>query len=330
MKNKLKLIKIPVNTAILFSIALIIIASLVGYKMAEVKSKIKNLAGTTTSGTTAIKEFKPEKTEKPILDFYVMSFCPFGNQMEDLLRPVFDLIGSKVDIQPRYIFDKIENITENCKARADVNQCDAYIKNGYFKTQAECKKVVGAEYTRCTDTSNYIKSPTGAFYSSLHGRIEANQDVREICAYNIATDKKMWWDFVGNVNTACDSKNADTCWEEQAKKAGFDTAKITECFNKEGISLIEKEIALSEKNKIQASPTVLVNGLNFPPDEAYTQDGKGTLKIGKLSIPQSDFRTSNTIKESICASFKKAPKECATKIEAKAAAGQAAAGGCGN
>jgi hypothetical protein len=325
MKNKPNIIKIPVNSAVLFTVAVMIISSLIGYKIAEIKTQ-KSGTSLSKDNPQAIKEFKPEKTEKPVLDFYVMSFCPFGNQIEDLLRPVFDLMGDKVELQPRYIFDKIENITENCKARADVNQCEAYIKNGYFKTLAECKKVVGAEYTKCMDTTAYIKSPTGAYYSALHGRVEANQNVREICAFNLTEDKKMWWDFVDNVNEACDYKNADTCWEEQAKKAGYDTAKITECFNKDGIALIEKEISFTDKNKIQASPTVLINGIQFPPDEAYAQDGKGAMKIGKVTIPQTDFRSPNALKEGVCAGFKKSPKECKTNIKAEEAV--APQGGC--
>ena len=45
--------------------------------------------------------------------------------------------------------------------------------------------------------------------------------------------------------------------EQEAKKAGLNTQAITDCFNKDGISLIEKEVALTEQYKVQGSPTLL-------------------------------------------------------------------------
>jgi len=43
------------------------------------------------------------KTNKPEVDLYVMSFCPFGNQAEELMMPVAELLGDKVDVELRYI-----------------------------------------------------------------------------------------------------------------------------------------------------------------------------------------------------------------------------------
>ena len=71
-----------------------------------------------------------------------------------------------------------------------------------------------------------------------------------------------------------------------SQKTGLDTQAITDCFNKDGVSLIEKEVALTETNKVQSSPTLLINGEIFPPESAYAQDGKGTLKIGKRWLPR--------------------------------------------
>jgi hypothetical protein len=43
------------------------------------------------------------QSDTPTLEFYVMSFCPYGNLAEDILEPVFDLLGDKADIVPHYI-----------------------------------------------------------------------------------------------------------------------------------------------------------------------------------------------------------------------------------
>jgi hypothetical protein len=44
-----------------------------------------------------------EKRDKPEVDVFVMSHCPFGTQMEKGLLPVIDLFGDKVDINIRFV-----------------------------------------------------------------------------------------------------------------------------------------------------------------------------------------------------------------------------------
>jgi hypothetical protein len=43
------------------------------------------------------------KTQKPEVDLFVMSFCPFGNQAEEMLIPVVGLLKDKADIELHYI-----------------------------------------------------------------------------------------------------------------------------------------------------------------------------------------------------------------------------------
>jgi len=321
LKIKNKNLKIPAIAVIFFSLLLTITSFYSGLSYSQSRNN-----GSQSSSVGA-DDFAIEKSKTPELKFFVMSFCPYGNQMEDILRPVFDLIGNNANIQPQYIFDKIDDLDAYCKTRAgDVNQCAAYVDSKYFSTLAECQETVNSNFAKCTDESAYIKASTGVYYASLHGRVEANQNIREICAWNQVKDKKQWWDFIANVNKACDSQNADTCWQEQADKAGLDSNKITECFNQEAIDLIEKEVALTEKYEISGSPTLLLNGVKFPPESAYKQDGTGILKVGKKSFSQDKFRTPDFIKEAVCAGFNKAPADCKKEISEPATA--AAAGGC--
>ena len=324
-------VKIPVIGTIVFSLLLAASSFFAGAAWIKIKSG----GVSSTSKLVSKNVFAATKANKPQLDFYVMSFCPYGNQMETTLRPIFDLLGDKVEIKPRYIFEKIEgNLADYCKTNSpDPSQCDTYVKNsgGQLKNVADCQQQIAAMVKTCNDESKYLKIGNN-LYSSLHGRIEANQDVREICAYNLAEDKKLWWDFVENVNNNCDQNNADTCWEEQAKKAGLDSTKITECFNKDAASLIDKEIADTTKYKIQGSPTLMIGDQAFPPeaDPAATDQN---LKIGDKVFSLSQTRTPDVIKEALCSAFNKSPKECKTVLEdpnaAAGAAGAAApAAGC--
>jgi glutaredoxin len=45
----------------------------------------------------------PVKTDRPVVDLYVMAFCPYGTQAESAMKPVVSLLGSKADIRVRYI-----------------------------------------------------------------------------------------------------------------------------------------------------------------------------------------------------------------------------------
>lgn len=318
-------IKIPLVGIIIISLFLAALAFAAG--AAWIKIKNGDTAKTTTN-LTSKNVFAATKTDKPQLDFYVMSFCPYGNQMETTLRPVFDLLGNKVEIKPRYIFEKISgNLADYCKTNSpDASQCETYVKNsgGQLKNVADCQQQIATMIKTCNDESKYLKIGNN-LYSSLHGRIEANQDVREICAYNLAENKKLWWDFVKNVNDNCTVQNADTCWEDQAKKAGLDTNKITECFNKDAASLIDKEIADTTKYKIQGSPSLMIGEQAFPPtiDSASTDQN---IKIGDKVFSLNQIRTPDVIKEALCSGFKKAPKECKTVLEDPNAAATAAAG----
>jgi len=329
MKKELKKINKSINIstpiAIIFGIILLGTSFYSGYAW----NKLKDTNSTkTTAATSTTITFEAQKSQKPELKFFVMSFCPYGNQMEDVLRPVFDLLKDKVDITPHYIFDKIDNLDTYCKGRSgDPAQCATYVENKYFANIAECQKTISANSKSCLDTNNYVKTSNGVMYSSLHGRQEANQDIREICAWNQSPDKTQWWNFISGINKNCTAQNADTCWENQAKSAGYDTAKITECFNKEGVDLIEKEIAITTKFNVSGSPTVLVNDVAFPPETAYTQDGKGSLKIGKKVATQDRYRTPNVIKEALCASFQKIPGECKSVLNDLQGVAPAA-GGC--
>lgn len=47
--------------------------------------------------------FDAPDREKPNVKFFVMSFCPFSNQAEQGLEPVFRLLGDKVEWEPRYV-----------------------------------------------------------------------------------------------------------------------------------------------------------------------------------------------------------------------------------
>lgn len=324
LKNK-KNLKIKSPVAVVFLLLLTTTSILSGYLLANKGGTVagnKSIANATAS-------LEIDKTKKPELKFFVMSFCPYGNQIEDALMPVADLLGDKVDIKPQYIFDKIEgDLNTYCKQRVpDSSRCQDYVDAGQVTSVAECQSIIASQLANCVDDSQYIKLDD-TYYTSLHGRVEANQNVREICAWNQTNDKSIWWAFIDNVNKNCTATNGDTCWQDQASQAGLDTNKITDCFNNQAKELIEEHIAQTDEYGATASPTLILNGVQFPPDTAYAQDGSGSLNLNKTLILQSDFRTPEGLKQSLCAVFSKTPKECKTVLEAGDEVAAPSAGGC--
>lgn len=319
-----KFVKVPLWGVVFFCLLLASSAFFSGLTWARLRASNSGISNTKPTAT-----FAAVKSDKPELQFYVMSFCPYGNQMEDTLRPVFDLLKDKVTLTPHYIFDKIDNLSSYCSARSgDPNQCSAYVSSGYFSDVDSCKKAISSNLKTCLDEKQYLKTSNGSMYASLHGRQEANQDVREMCAWNqVGDDKTKWWNFIGNVNKNCTQNNADTCWESQAQQAGLDTNQITECFNTQAVNLIENEIALTTKNNISGSPTVLINDVAFPPETAYTNDNNGSLAIGKKVATQDKYRTPNVVKEALCVSMNKTAKECNTTLN-ELSGTVPSAGGC--
>ncbi|MBU0708653.1 hypothetical protein KJ596_02765 [Patescibacteria group bacterium] len=43
------------------------------------------------------------KSDKPDIKLFSMSFCPYGNQAEDALRPVVEAFSGKINVEPHYV-----------------------------------------------------------------------------------------------------------------------------------------------------------------------------------------------------------------------------------
>jgi len=261
--------------------------------------------------------FTPAKEAVPIIKFFVMSFCPFGNQAEAMLRPVAELLGDKVNWQPVYIVSDAKKSCElGCGQQVyDETNCQNLVKAGRIPDMETCRK-----YFPYNSKEICLQKECAAFkegeYASLHGQQELNQNVRELCVWNQG-DQGKWWDFVERVNEGCTYENADSCWEEQAVASGLDAAKIKECEAEQASELLAKELVITSEYGVGSSPTFIFNGKRFPPEGAYPKkEGEiVNLKIGKEIFTPDQYRSPEVLKDAICAGFEKPPKECKEKLE---------------
>ena len=58
---------------------------------------------TPTPEPQAASAFDAPNTDKPTVKFFVMAFCPFGQQAEKGLEPVFQLLGNSTNWEPHYV-----------------------------------------------------------------------------------------------------------------------------------------------------------------------------------------------------------------------------------
>jgi len=304
--------------------ALAVVAAFIGGTLwgQNLAKKKESVAGTTIENQENLITFETSQNDKPNVKFFVMSYCPYGNQAEGGLKPVADLLGDKVDWEPRYIISKQseETIEQRCQAQVYSEElCQTYIDQGYFPDQASCKERLYSTVGECfqAQSDGCLATEDNNYYCSLHGKEELNQNVREICAWNSTDDKSKWWQFLSLVNANCSLNNVASCWQGQAEESGLDTEEIQTCFNEQAIELLDKEIATTDKYQVTGSPTVFVNDQKFPPEGAYDQEGLARLAINDQIFEQTNYRAPETFKQAICSAFSKAPKECKTELTAE-------------
>jgi len=164
------------------------------------------------------------KTKKPKVELFVMSFCPYGNQAEEIMKSVAELLDKKAEIGLNYVI--YDNYAQAMNASFD-------------------------EY--CLDKEEQ--------YCSMHGRGEINQDVREICLSKYQPDK--FWQFVEKINSKTNSSNVDGQWKAIAQELKINVATIEKCEKNEAKTLLQKEVELNRKYGVQGSPTLIINEVEY-------------------------------------------------------------------
>jgi len=150
----------------------------------------------------------------------------------------------------------------------------------------------------------YIVSGGPGAWSSLHGNVELNQDVREKIIYNLY-GPDVWMDYVYDVNQKCDYTNADTCWKDPAETMGINTTEVEELFNNQTYvdELLMKDASITSAYGVSGSPTLIINGM-------------------KMSIA----RTPEAYKQAICDADLTPDENCTVELAADSAAPE---GSCG-
>lgn len=142
---------------------------------------------------------------------------------------------------------------------------------------------------------------------SLHGLVEAKEDLRQICIAKYYPEKV--WLYLMASNTQCypvyrNATQLESCQENVTATLGIDNQKIETCASgSEGLALLSADEAITKNLKITGSPTLMMNGQKY-----------------------SGQRTAEAYKQAICARFETPPAECSTNLSSIATA--TASGSC--
>jgi len=74
------------------------------------------------------------KSDKPVVELFVMSFCPYGMEAQKIFYPVMDLLGDKVDFRVRFVYYTMhgkkeidENFIQYCIQEEEPNKYTNYL-----------------------------------------------------------------------------------------------------------------------------------------------------------------------------------------------------------
>ncbi len=190
---------------------------------------------------------KPVKLDKPDVDLYVMSQCPFGVRAENAMIPLVKKFGEQLDFKLHFIATANE---------AALKEAEEKRKSGEAPEAPEAKKLPAEAQAPAPGTpgcqANFEIDPNAKF-QSLHGQPEVDENIRQLLVEHFYPDKFL--DFLLDRN-----QNIYGDFDALVKKHGMDPKKIEEGMTSGlGDQLLVDNILPSNQLGIQASPTLRIN-----------------------------------------------------------------------
>jgi F0F1-type ATP synthase assembly protein I len=165
------------------------------------------------------------KTEKPKVIVAVMANCPFGNQVEPLVKEVVDLFGDKIEVEPRYIFYRGKSpYGESTKAN---NQSYWSLHGNYELEEGLFELTIWKLYGTKTWIDFTVKVDNQCYKGS-----KTVESVRK-------------------------------CAEKIAQEMNLNVSKIENYLKENRNKMIEEQAELTTDQHILGSPTIIINGETY-------------------------------------------------------------------
>lgn len=129
----------------------------------------------TNSNTQTETPVDVPKSDKPVVNLFVMSYCPFGTQMEKAILPVASLLGSKIDFKIRWV-----SYTMHGQKEADENvvqYCIEKEQNSKYLSYLQCFLADGNS-TRCLKNASISTSMLNACAKQTDSTYKINETIK--------------------------------------------------------------------------------------------------------------------------------------------------------
>jgi len=169
-----------------------------------------------------------QKSEKPEVKLYIMSFCPYGDAAEQAFNSVIHTLGESIDFEPIYII--------------------------YDET-------ISPQYS-ASNTEYCMVDEQNVAYCSMHGINELKQGIREIAIFRLY-GAKTWADYVNAADQKCSLGNIEECWKTVAEEMSLDSAEIEKYYNEHLYEILADQKQKTFSAKKFGSPSILINGKDY-------------------------------------------------------------------
>ena len=131
--------------------------------------------GTDTSAPAATVSVK---SDKPVVELFVMSYCPYGTQMEKGILPVVAALGNKIDFQLKFCSyamhgqkELAENMLQYCIQKEQNSKLNAYmtcfLESGVSSSCLDTAKIDQKKLNSCVSKTDAAYKVTSNFNNKV-------------------------------------------------------------------------------------------------------------------------------------------------------------------
>ncbi len=148
--------------------------------------KAKNSNG--SQQATASKQADIPKTDKPVVELFVMSYCPYGTQMEKGILPVLNALKSKIDFTLKFVSYSMHNdLASNDRKELDENLRQYCIQKNQPTKLADyltcfLKKGQGTE-NDCMKSSGVVSAQVATCMTQADTQFNVTKDFQDKSTY---------------------------------------------------------------------------------------------------------------------------------------------------
>lgn len=209
--------------------------------------------------------FQPEKNDQPKIEIFMQTMKEEDKLIQARLANIASFFGENVSWQPYYLFTSTIQPLNN---------------------------------------QNCMETAGDTFYCSPLGKPQINQQIRELCAWELTNDIQRWWGFVSRVSQNCQLDNIDQCWQVEAKITNLPEEQIQDCFSRQATPIIENQIQAFEDKKISQTPSLIINNRQLPLNPKDSQE-EVVVRIENQYFQPNQLNTPEYFIAAICSSLNK-------------------------